>query len=133
MINKWLTWEATLDQPETLQRVSVLSKMEEYFKVTNPNKVRALLHVFAIYCPRGFHQENGAGYSFFAEKLLEVDAVNPATAARLAQCFENGYRLESMRKLHIISTLERLVKNPKLSKNSYEILKRSLDFNPKSN
>lgn len=128
VINKWLSWEATLDQPETINRVAALSQKEEVFKVTNPNKVRALLHSFAVYCPRGFHRDDGTGYSFFAEKLLEVDAVNPATAARLSQCFENGYRLESKRRSQVYNTIETLVKNPKLSKNSFEILKRSLDF-----
>lgn len=127
IINKWLTWEATLNHEKTLDRILELSR-SEFFKATNPNKVRALYISFARSCPRAFHQENGSGYHFIAEKILEIDAVNPATAARLSQCFEDWYRLEPKRRNQSHEALEFLVKNPKLSKNSFEILKRSLDF-----
>ncbi len=127
IINKWLSWEATLNHSQTLQRVQDLSQ-SEFFKATNPNKVRSLYGSFTRYCPRAFHRDDGAGYQFMAEKILEVDAVNPATAARLSQGLEDWYRLEPKRKSLIHSALESLVQNPKLSKNSYEILKRSLDF-----
>jgi aminopeptidase N len=131
VINKWLTWQAVFNHTDNLSKVKELSQ-SSHFKCSNPNKVRALYGAFAMGCWRGFHREDGHGYSFFAEKLLEVDALNPATAARLSQQFENWYRLEPKRKGLVRKTLEGLIGSGKLSKNSYEILKRSLDFDQTS-
>jgi len=127
VINKWLTWHAGLNHSSTLNKVQELSE-NHYFKASNPNKVRSLYGTFASNCWRGFHNKDGSGYTFFAEKILEVDALNPSTAARLCQALESWYRLEVERKNLMYKTLDKLVANPKLSKNSFEILKRSLDF-----
>lgn len=127
VVNKWLTWQASLNHPTTLSTVKDLSG-GSYFKASNPNKVRALYGAFSNVCWRGFHNKDGSGYAFLADKVLEIDALNPSTAARLCQVFENWYRLEDVRKKQMHNTLERLVTRTQLSKNSYEILKRSLDF-----
>jgi aminopeptidase N len=127
VMNKWLSWHASLNHSCTLSNVKELSQ-SIHFKASNPNKVRALYGAFAGNCWRGFHNQDGSGYSFFAEKILEVDTLNPTTSARLCQSFETWYRLDESRKMLMYKTLENLVGNPKLSKNSFEILKRSLDF-----
>ena len=127
VVNKWLTWHASFNQGDNLEKVFELSK-SVYFKASNPNKVRALDGAFAMSCWRGFHKIDGSGYEFFAEKILEVDALNPSTAARLCQVFENWYRLEPVRKELVRKVLIKLVEGGKLSKNSFEIIKRSLDF-----
>jgi aminopeptidase N len=127
VINKWLTWHAVHNQTESLEKVRELSH-GPHFKAANPNKVRALYGAFAQGCWRGFHRIDGSGYRFFAEKILEIDALNPSTAARLSQAFETWYRLEPKRKNLVKDVLTELVAHPKLSKNSFEILKRSLDF-----
>lgn len=127
VMNKLLTWHACLNHASTIDTVKSLSQ-SVHFKASNPNKVRALYGAFAGNCWRGFHHQDGSGYSFFAEKILEIDALNPSTAARLCQALENWYRLEPNRKKLMRKTLESLIANPKLSKNSFEILKRSLDF-----
>jgi aminopeptidase N len=127
VVNKWLTWHATFNYHDNLSKVQELSK-SNFFKASNPNKVRALYSTFAQNCWRGFHRPDGAGYEFFAEKVLEVDALNPSTAARMCQGIESWYRFEPKRKELIRQTLVKLVDGSKLSKNSYEILKRSLDF-----
>ncbi|MEY4616248.1 MAG: aminopeptidase [Pseudomonadota bacterium] len=127
VMNKWLAWQAKFNHHDNLSRVKELSQ-STHFKASNPNKVRSLYGVFATTCWRGFHRNDGKGYEFFGEKILEVDALNPSTAARLCAAFENWYRLEPLRQSLVQKVLERLVAQPKLSKNSFEILKRSLDF-----
>lgn len=127
VMNKWLTWHAFLNHTSTLDTIQSLSQ-SVHFKASNPNKVRALYGAFAGNCWRGFHHLDGSGYSFFAEKILEIDALNPSTAARLCQTLENWYRFEPRRKKLMHKTLESLIANSKLSKNCFEILKRSLDF-----
>lgn len=127
VINKWLTWEASFNHSKTLDRVIELSK-SSHFKASNPNKVRALYGAFATTCWRGFHRIDGAGYEFFKDRILEVDALNPQTAARLCQNLENWYRLDSARKTLLQKVFQQLLTHPKLSKNSYEIIKRSSEF-----
>lgn len=129
VINKWLTWHSKFNHADNLLRVKELSQ-SVHFKASNPNKVRALYGTFATTCWRGFHRMDGLGYEFFGDKILEVDALNPSTAARLCSAFENWYRLEPKRRALVQKVLERLVAHPKLSKNSFEIIKRSLDFKP---
>ncbi len=130
VVNKWMTWHAEFNQVDNLTKVIELSK-SGHFKASNPNKVRALYSAFAMACWRGFHRLDGAGYEFFRECVLEVDALNPSTAARMCGALENWYRLEPQRKELVRKVLIQLVEGSKLSKNSYEILKRSLDFDTK--
>lgn len=130
VINKWMTWHGMFNQADNLSKVIELSK-SVHFKASNPNKVRALYTTFAMACWRGFHRLDGAGYEFFKNCILEVDALNPSTAARMCGALENWYRLEPQRKELVRKVLIQLVEGSKLSKNSYEILKRSLDFDTK--
>ncbi|MEJ2520642.1 MAG: aminotransferase class V-fold PLP-dependent enzyme, partial [Desulfuromonadales bacterium] len=47
------------------------------FTMRNPNRVRSLIGAFAHGNPAVFHQADGAGYAFLADRVLELDAINP--------------------------------------------------------
>ena len=54
VINKWFAVQASTFAPDALQRVQALMKHEAY-DGTNPNRVRALVSMFANFNPAAFH------------------------------------------------------------------------------
>src|SRR3546814_16831799 len=66
--------------PGTLDRVKELTS-HPAFSIRNPNKVRALIGVFASANPVRFHAKDGSGYTFLADRVIELDRLTPPVAA----------------------------------------------------
>jgi aminopeptidase N len=96
------------------------------FSTRNPNRVRSLAATFAMRNPRAFHSAEGGGYRFLVSLVEDIDPLNPALAARLLTPFESWRRFDSRRQAHARSALERLVALPNLSKNTREVVERTL-------
>ena len=64
----------------------------------------------------GFHHISGAAYRFYADWLLQLDAVNPQTTARMSTAFETWTRYDGDRKALIRAELERIAAAPNLSR-----------------
>ncbi|HKJ73515.1 MAG TPA: aminopeptidase N C-terminal domain-containing protein, partial [Alphaproteobacteria bacterium] len=92
----------------------------------NPNKVRALVGAFCFNNPAGFHDVSGEGYEFLASRVLALDPVNPQVAARLAGALGRWRKYDPARQDLMKVALERIVANPNLSKDVYEIVSKSL-------
>merc|ERR1719482_656239 len=86
VINKWFAVQASTYAPDSIQRVQALMKHEAY-DGTNPNRVRAVVSMFANFNPACFHALDGSGYDFIASQVLELDQRNPQIAARLCSAF----------------------------------------------
>ena len=56
------------DQVKIAQRVEALMKHEAY-DGTNPNRVRAVVSMFAMANPTAFHALDGSGYDFIAAQV----------------------------------------------------------------
>jgi aminopeptidase N len=97
------------------------------FKITTPNKVRALIGAFSLNNPLQFNRADGAGYDFVVQKILEIDAFNPQVAARLLGSFRSYHALEPKRRAKARKALQRVVKMKDLSRDTYEIVSRMLD------
>ena len=95
------------------------------FNLENPNKARALLGSFTRNVPH-FHAENGSGYAFIAEKVMQIDAFNPQVAARLVQAFDLCHKLEPKRRALVKMQLERIAGMDNLSKDVAEIVGKIL-------
>jgi aminopeptidase N len=95
------------------------------FTVKNPNKVRALIGAFSSNAIR-FHDPSGAGYEFLADHVITIDPLNPQIAARLVSAFTLWKRYDEKRKMLMQAQLERILTTPKLSKDVYEVVSKSL-------
>ena len=82
VMDKWLAIQAMSSLPGTLDEVKRLTG-HSAFTMKNPNKVRALITSFAANNQLHFHEAKGQGYRFVADKVLELDKLNPQVAARL--------------------------------------------------
>ncbi|HET7369338.1 MAG TPA: aminopeptidase N [Gammaproteobacteria bacterium] len=125
-LDKWFGLQARQPDHVTLERVRELES-DPVFTLDTPNRVYALLGGFTRGNPVGFHRPDGAGYRYFAGKLIDIDARNPQLAARLAKAFEEWPRLESTRRALAETTLRDLLKRGKRSPDLDEILRLMLD------
>ena len=124
VMDKWLAIQATSRLTGTLDRVKTLTK-HPAFTLRNPNKVRALIGAFSSNSVR-FHDPSGAGYAFIADHVLAIDPMNPQIAARLVSAFTIWKRYDAKRQALMKKELERMLKAPKLSKDVYEVVSKSL-------
>src|SRR6266446_3891378 len=125
IVDKWLTLQATIPEPATLDRVKALTK-HPAFSFANPNRVRALIHAFALANQKEFNRADGSGYDFIVDIVLALDPRNPQLAARLASALKNWRMVEPMRRARVEAALQRIMKAPSLSPDVDDIVQRAL-------
>ncbi|MEO7065782.1 MAG: aminopeptidase N [Rhodanobacter sp.] len=120
-LDKWFAVQAQCPGEGALERVMQLEH-DPAFTMKNPNRVKVLLGTFAQSNRTGFHRADGAGYRFFADRLLTLDALNPQVAARLATAFNGWQRLEPQRRQAAEAAITALAAHSGLSPNLAEII-----------
>jgi aminopeptidase N len=126
VINMWFAAQAQSPRSETLDEVRALCA-HPLFKLTAPNRVRALVGTFAAANPLQFNRADGAGYQFLADKVLEIDALNPQVAARMLSAFRSYRSLETKRRTRAKAVLTQVASAPSLSRDCNEIVSRMLE------
>ena len=126
VIDKWLMVQATAPGPGTLDRVKALTAHPS-FSITNPNRVRALITTFASGNQTQFNRADGTGFAFVADKVLELDRINPQVASRMLSAFRSWRVLEPRRRAWAEAELKRVAATGGLSRDVADIAERSLD------
>jgi aminopeptidase N len=126
VIDTWFGAQAQSPAASTLSQVKTLIR-HPLFSLTAPNKVRALIGVFAMNNPVQFNRPDGAGYAFVAKQVLAIDRFNPSIAARLLAAFRNWHGLEQGRRAQARRTLQEVARAPEISRDVYEIVTKMLD------
>ncbi len=124
VLNKWFGIQALADLPDVVARAKNL-KSHPDFLLSNPNRFRSLLTNFGMNMP-AFHAADGSGYKFVSDSIIEVDALNPQVAARLAQSFSQWKKFDSRRRDLMKAELQRIISTPTLSKDTKEVVARCL-------
>ena len=124
VMNKWFAAQARSQSENVFKTINDLSKHPS-FNIEEPNKVYALLAVFAFHNHLRFHDTTGKGYQLVSEKVLILDSINPTVAARLLTSFGYYKKLQPKLKEKAIETLKTL-KQKINSKGSKEILENLL-------
>ncbi|MFO0989047.1 MAG: aminopeptidase N [Alphaproteobacteria bacterium] len=125
VIDKWLGLQAVSALPGTLSDIKALL-VHPAFSLRKPNKVRALVGTFASSNPLRYHAADGSGYTFHADRILELDPINPQVAARILAPLGRWQRMDKARQALMKRELERILKAPRLSRDVYEIASKSL-------
>ncbi|HYD70915.1 aminopeptidase N [Azospirillum sp.] len=125
VVDKWFTVQATSSRPDTLAEVTRLLD-HPAFEIRNPNKVYALIGAFAGGNPVRFHEADGAGYAFLADQVLRLDPMNPQVASRLMGPFSRLKRFDAARQEQMRTQLRRIVAQPGLSPDVFEVASKSL-------
>ena len=124
VVDKWLAVQSMSRLPGTLARVRQLLG-HPAFDIKVPNKVYALVRAFAANHVR-FHAADGSGYAFIAERVLELDRLNPQVAARMARAFDRWRKFDAGRQELARRQLERIRDAAGLSRDVAEIVSKSL-------
>jgi len=125
VLDKWFTVQALSKRSNTLQQVKQLLG-DPAFSITNPNRVRSLVGAFCSGNSIRFHDISGEGYRFLADRVLELNALNPQVAARLLRIMTQWQRYDESRQLLMRGQLERILGIEGVSKDVYEIASKSL-------
>ncbi len=120
VIDLWFAAQAQSVRASTLQDVRRLLG-HPLFKITTPNKVRALVGTFTMANPLQFHRPDGAGYDFLATQVLAIDRFNPQVASRLLSSLRNWRTLEPVRRNHAQRALVKIAGASPLSRDVHEI------------
>jgi aminopeptidase N len=125
VLDKWFAIQAQIPEDGTLDRISRLQD-HPAFTLTNPNRVRALIGSFAFGNPTQFARADGAGFSRVVKTVAALDSTNPQVAARLLTAFGSWRRLEKSRAAKAAEMLNGIKAIPGLSRDSADILARTL-------
>jgi aminopeptidase N len=128
VLDKWFSMQAAAqEQPDgrVFERVKRLLRHPD-FSIANPNRARSVIGAFCLGNPGGFHRSDGAGYAFWADRVLEIDALNPQLASRIARALDRWTQLAEPYRSAAQSALARVAAHPKLSTDTEEIVSRAL-------
>lgn len=125
VMDKWFMIQAGSSLPNTLEQVQSLQSHPS-FDANNPNKIRSLVGRFAMANPVNFHREDGEGYRFLAEFVIDLDTRNPQVASRLVRALAKWRQFEPKRAELMKASLERIHKTEGISNDVFEIVDKSL-------
>ncbi|MEA2110630.1 MAG: aminopeptidase N [Campylobacterota bacterium] len=123
-MNKYFAILSSSQRNGTLDRVLALQN-DACFDIKVPNLVRSLFGVFARNHLH-FHAKDGHGYELIADKIIELDSINPAIASGLSGAFKSYKKMNSSNQKLMKQSLEKIIAVPSLSKNVYEIVEKIL-------
>jgi aminopeptidase N len=142
VIDKWFLLQASASEPlagatgaagtagaaasSVLSRVKALMQHPD-FSLKNPNRARSLLMGFCRMNPAAFHRSDAAGYVFWADRVLEIDAINPQLSSRLARAMDRWSVLAEPWRSAAREAVSRVAAAPKLSDDVREIVTKSLE------
>ncbi len=115
VLDKWFSVQATSPRPDTLARVTQLMEHGD-FSLRNPNRVRSLVGAFCHANQVRFHAANGGGYRFLADRVLELDPLNPQIASRLLKVMIRWRRFDPGRQALMRAEIARVLTTEELSK-----------------
>ena len=126
VLDKWFSLQGSACDRggNVLPAVKALMKHAD-FQIKNPNRARSL--IFSFCNNQGaFHRSDAAGYVFWADRVIEIDAFNPQVAARLARVMDRWKKLADPYRTAAHAAIERVAAKPNLSNDVREVITRAL-------
>ncbi len=127
VIDKWFALQAGSSDScgHILPRVRQLMQHED-FNIKNPNRARSLIFSYCSANPAAFHRADAAGYVYWADQVLALDAINPQVAARLARALDRWKKLAQPYQDAAKHAIERVAAKGDLSNDVREVVSRAL-------
>ena len=126
-LDKWFALQAMAPEKDgrVFAKVKALLTHPD-FTLANPNRARSLISSLCTYNPAAFHRSDAAGYVFWAERVLELDASNPQLAARIARVMDRWSRLTEPYRSAAREAIARVAARSELSDDVREIVTHAL-------
>jgi aminopeptidase N len=96
------------------------------FHLRNPNRARSVIFSYCSANPGAFHRADAAGYTFWSERVIELDAINPQVASRLARALDRWKKLAEPYRSAAREAIARVAARPDLSNDVREVVTRAL-------
>jgi aminopeptidase N len=127
VIDKWFALQAGAPDRggNILPAVRQLMKHAD-FQLKNPNRARSVIFSYCSANPGAFHRSDAAGYVFWSDRVIEIDAFNPQVAARLARALDRWKKLAEPYRSAARESIARVAAKPNLSNDVREVITRSL-------
>ena len=125
VIDQWFAIQATCSLPGTLERVKALME-HDAFDIKVPNRMRGLVAQFAMNNIVNFHEASGGGYEFLADRVIELNGINPQMAARILSPLTRWRKYDDSRQALMKEQLQRILEVEGISPDVYEIVTKSL-------
>ncbi|MBE0473808.1 aminopeptidase N [Rhodoferax sp.] len=127
VLDKWFALQAgcTDRGGQVLPAVRQLLKHPD-FNIRNPNRARSVIFSYCSANPGAFHRTDAAGYVFWADQVLALDAINPQVAARLARALDRWKKLVEPYRNAACEALKRVAAKSDLSNDVREVVSRAL-------
>jgi aminopeptidase N len=127
VIDKWFALQA--NSPDRNGHIlPIVRQLMQHadFNLRNPNRARSLIFSYCSANPGGFHRSDAAGYVFWSERVIELDAFNPQVAARLARALDRWKKLAEPYRQAAKAAIERVAAKSDLSNDVREVVTRAL-------
>lgn len=125
VVELWFSVQSANSEFADLSHIKALMQ-HEAFQITNPNKVRSVIGAFCNQNLQGFHQQDGSGYEFLADRVIELDGMNPQIASRLLSPLTRWRKFDESRQSMMQAQLKRIFAQGNLSKDVREVVEKSL-------
>jgi aminopeptidase N len=127
VIDKWFSLQAGAPDRggDILPLVKQLMKHPD-FSIKNPNRARSVIFSYCSANPGALHRPDAAGYVFWSDRVIELDAINPQVAARLARALDRWSKLAEPYRSAAREAIARVAARPDLSKDTHEVVTRAL-------
>ena len=127
VIDKWFALQAgASDRGGHILPIVRQLLLHPDFSIKNPNRARSLIFSYCSANPGAFHRLDAAGYVFWSDRVLEMDALNPQVAARLARALDRWSHLAEPYRSAAKVAIERVAAKPDLSNDVREVVSRAL-------
>jgi aminopeptidase N len=127
VIDKWFAMQASACDRggNVLREVRQLMDHPD-FTMRNPNRARSVIFSYCSANPGAFHRNDAAGYVFWSQQVIALDAINPQVAARLARALDRWKRLVEPYRSGAREALQRVAAKADLSNDAREVIDRAL-------
>ena len=127
VLDKWFALQASATDRggQVLPAVKQLLQHPD-FQLQNPNRARSVIFSFCNGNPGAFHRLDAGGYVFWSERVIELDAINPQIAARLARALDRWKKLAEPYRTAAREAIARVAARPDLSNDVREVITRAL-------
>jgi len=127
VIDKWFALQASAPDHNGNILPAVRQLMQHPdFSIRNPNRARSVIFSYCNANPGAFHRSDAAGYVFWSERVIELDAINPQVAARLARALDRWKKLADPWRTAAREAIARVAARPDLSNDVREVVTRAL-------
>jgi len=122
---KWFAAIAGNSPKQTALSTVVRLEEDPLFLKDVPNYLRSLYLVYAKSNLSSFHNKDGSGYRFLAERIKRIDSFNPQVASRMFQAFAMVNKVDGQRQVQMKDALKSVMEsNP--SRDTFEVISKYL-------